>query len=78
MLAICPQAARGFIGIVVAGHFPLNHHPARAGALDFATMAGVSEGTRERVLAPLFTAVFVLSSITTSCEVSDEISPFPP
>ena len=60
------QGARGFIGIVVAGHFPLNHHPARAGFLDFTAMVGVSEATRNGILAPLFTTFFVLTSVTVS------------
>ena len=39
--------------------------------MDFATMAGVSEGTRNAFLAPLFTLVFVLSSVTVSLFVTD-------
>ncbi len=30
-ICCCVQVARGVIGVVVIGHFPLNHNPARQG-----------------------------------------------
>ena len=62
------QAARVFIGIVVAGHYPLSHHPARSGAVDLAGLAGLSEAARDNVVAPVFTLLFVLSSVAVSRE----------
>jgi len=65
------QLARLFIGIVVAGHYPLNHHPARQGTLDLAALLGVSEYAREVLVAPIFTLVFVLTSTAVSLFVTD-------
>jgi len=65
------QAARLLIGIVVVGHYPLNHHPARAGALDLAALAGFSAQTIRGTVCPLFTAVFTLSSVGVSMLCKD-------
>ncbi len=40
-LPACAQLARALIGLVVIAHFPLNHHPARAGTLDVLVLLGL-------------------------------------
>lgn len=67
------QVARAVIGLVVAGHFPLNHHPARASWEDLAdamSPAGSANPVVGRWVSAALTVLFVGSSVTTSLFVS--------
>jgi solute carrier family 38 (sodium-coupled neutral amino acid transporter), member 7/8 len=65
-----PQVARGVIGAVVVGHYPLNHHPARLCMQDlehfFFGWEYLSLG-----FSAAQTIVFVVSSLSVAVVVSD-------
>eukprot|EP00775_Hariotina_reticulata_P008954 gene8954-9130_t len=63
------QVARGVIGCVVIGHYPLNHHPARRSWEDMLdSLAGV---TIPRWVSHIITVAFVASTVATALVVTD-------
>eukprot|EP00877_Chromochloris_zofingiensis_P003558 jgi/Chrzof1/13202/Cz07g24080.t1 len=64
------QIARCVIGVVVVGHYPLNHHPARQGYEDL-LIAMFGFTVLPSWVSMLCTIVFVASSVAVSLVVSD-------
>lgn len=65
----CVQIARCVIGVVVVGHYPLNHHPARQGYEDL-LIAMFGFTVLPSWVSMLCTIVFVASSVAVSLVVS--------
>ena len=68
-MRVSPQIARGVIGAVVVGHYPLNQHPARLCIEDleqyFFVKANLPAWT-----SPVHTLAFVLSTLSVAVVVS--------
>lgn len=62
------QVAQAFIGLVVMGHFPLTHHPARTGMQDILTLMG--HHTPPMIVSDIFTMLFVGGSVGVSLVVT--------
>ncbi len=70
-----PQVAQGLIGIVVLGHYPLNHHPARGGLHDICHLLGVTDPPD--IFTDMFTLIFVASSVGEASRARDALgAPF--
>ena len=65
----CPGDARGIIGCVVVGHYPLNHHPARLALEDLEAWA-FDWRSISPTLSTCQTVAFVVSSIAVAEVVS--------
>uniref|UniRef100_A0A7S0RPD5 Amino acid transporter transmembrane domain-containing protein n=1 Tax=Chlamydomonas leiostraca TaxID=1034604 RepID=A0A7S0RPD5_9CHLO len=62
------QVAQALVGLVVLGHYPLNHHPARSGLFDGLSLLGVSRPSE--AVSVMFTFAFVLGSIVVARAVT--------
>ncbi len=69
------QIARGVIGLVVTGHYPLNHHPARL-ALEHLEQYCFGWKEISQWFSYLQSVLFVLSTTTVAVVVSHSIPHF--
>lgn len=65
---ICVQVARGVIGAVVTGHYPLNHHPARL-AMEHLEQFAFGWRRISRAFSAAQSVAFVISTIAVAVVV---------